>query len=363
MFGDSTGTLATGFSGSATSKGAFDLLQGLESDNPTLPNGFSFGVIKQGIKIGGITFPNIGAILRAYKNDADINIISTPQILTTDNKKAEISVGENVPYITSQNTTASQQDYTQYEYKDVATKLTITPQINQGDTLRLDIKTEVVKLKSASETLTPTTFTRTASTTVIVNDDDTVVIGGIIGEDTNLGNTQVPLLGDIPILGWLFRSKSNADNKTNMFIFVTPKIIRNPADIAAVTLSKRENMTGLLPGAKEALHRKVNPTHAMKLTEEGYGKLVADKLDEAKQYFRKALQIDPKNAYALLDMGVVSERQGAYSEAMRYYQAVITVDTKAAAVEASNEEKRGLPLVEIARQNIERLRHEMSTKK
>ena len=169
---DGTQTTVSGFSGSSS---PYSLLGGTGESSPPSATGFSLGWIGTGIKIGGMTFPNIGAVLNAYKNDSDITIVSTPQILTTDNKKAEISVGENVPYITSQNTTSSEQDYTSYEYKDVSTKLTITPHINQAETLRLEIATEVVKLKDNTNN-TPTTFKRTAETTVIVKNNDTVVI-------------------------------------------------------------------------------------------------------------------------------------------------------------------------------------------
>ncbi|MBE0585350.1 MAG: type II secretion system secretin GspD, partial [Desulfofustis sp.] len=181
IFDDGTGKLVSGFSGDP----AFGILSGItDPQSPSLPTGFTLGVLKEGIKIGGITFPNIAAVLRAFQGDSDINIISTPQILTTDNKKAEIVVGENVPYITSQNTTAGQQDYTQYEYRDVATKLSITPQISQGETLRLDILTEVTRLKAGTDDqFRPTTFKRTVETTVISRDRETIVIGGIIGQD------------------------------------------------------------------------------------------------------------------------------------------------------------------------------------
>ncbi len=191
VFDDGTGRLVTGFSGNTDPP--FNLIGGIDDADPDLANGFTFGVLKQGIQIGGVTFPNIAAVLRAFKNDSAIDIISTPQILTTDNKKAEISVGENIPYITSQNTSSTTgQDYTQYEYKDVSTKLTITPHINQADTLRLEIQTEVIKLKAGTtgDQFRPTTFKRTADTTVILNDTDTVVIGGIIGQDSTNGELQ-----------------------------------------------------------------------------------------------------------------------------------------------------------------------------
>jgi general secretion pathway protein D len=354
-FSDGTGQMVVGFSGNTSPP--FDMLGGISSTNPVLPAGFSLGVLKQGIRIGGVTFPDIAAILRAYKSDSDINIISTPQILTTDNKKAVMSAGENVPYITSQNTTNSDQDYTQYEYKDVSTKLTITPHINQANTLRLEISTEIVKLKEkdSADKFRPTTYKRTAETTVIINDNDTVVIGGIIGQDATESEWKVPLLGDIPLLGWLFKTHTTTSVKTNMFIFITPHIIRNPADLAAVTMRKEDDMGTVLPTVARELHKKDNPEHAEKLVSTGYEKLMEGRLEEAKNYFREALDIDPENPFALMDMGVVLEKEGDIEGALQMYRAVIALGTEEVASRTSDPEKNGVSLLQIARENIERV--------
>ncbi len=354
-FADGTGQMATGFSGSGGDS-AYGFLGGINADEPSLPDGFSLGVLKQGIEIGGITFPDIAAIVRAFKEDSDINIISTPQILTTDNKKAEISVGENIPYITSQNTTNSEQDYTQYEYKDVSTKLTITPHINQSDALRLEIATEVTRLTANSLDLTPSTFKRTADTTMIVNNNDTVVLGGIIGQDVTQSVYKVPLLGDIPLLGWLFKTEATNSKKVNMFIFVTPHIIRNPADIARVTMEKEEKLGKVLPQVQEELHQKENPEHSVRLSELGYAKLQDNNIGEAKEFFLQALEVDPRNPYAMINLGVVYEKEGDRQKAMDAYQQVILTNTRITATGASEPEKAGMPLLQIARENIQRLR-------
>lgn len=349
-FSDGTGILATGFSGTQ----GFDTISGISSDNPNLPPGFSAGILKQGIKIGDVTFPNIAAVLRAVKTDSNVNIIATPQILTTDNKKAEISVGENVPFITSRNTSITDQDYTQYEYRDVATKLEITPHISQSDTLRLEIVTEVVRLANASET--PTTFKRTVTTTVILNDNTTVVIGGIIGQDANEDEWKIPGLGDIPVLGWLFKTHSTTNRKTNMFIFITPRIVRNPADAVSFTLTKEQEMENLLPRVEENLEDKTHFNTSMKLTEKGYEKLQGGDLARAKELFLKALEIDPTNPFAAMNMGVVYEQEGADELAVLMYQKVIDSGTTAVANISSDPNKTGKPLVQIARENIERIK-------
>lgn len=350
-YSDGTGTVASGFSGTNQ---PFNLLGNIGESSPPSASGLTFGVIQQGIQIGGITFPNIGAILRAYKNDSDITIVSTPQILTTDNKKAEISVGDNVPYITSQNTTASEQDYTNYEYRDVSTKLTITPHINQAETLRLEIATEVARLRDNTNN-TPTTFKRTADTTVIVKNNDTVVIGGIIGQDSNDSNTRVPLLGDIPFLGWLFRTDEQTTTKTNMFIFITPKIIKNPADLASVTLKKEVQIGEVMPDIRKNLFKEVNATHAIHLCELGFDKMVVGLNSEAKDFFYEALEIDPENPYALYNLGVIFEEEGNKFDAAQNYQRVILTGTTMTAANASNPEKLGVPLVQLARERLENM--------
>lgn len=351
LFDNDQGVIVSGFSGNE--KATFGSVGGINAKSPKLSEGFSLGILKQGIEIGGVTFPNISAILNAYQNDSDINIIATPQILTTDNKMAEISVGENVPYITSKNTTASEQDYTQYEYKDVATRLSITPQINQAETMRLDIETEIVKLSGNSQELTPTTFKRTASTSVILNNKDTVVIGGIIGQDATLSEHKVPLLGDIPFLGWLFKTRSTKTIKTNMFIFITPKIIRNPVDIVNVTDRKEKEVGNMLPGVKTDLKTKLSKNHAQMFFDSGFEKLQANQLDKASDYFEAALENDPQNPYALLYLGIVYEKTGNFTDAINYYNQVLTSESNISLLNIFDGKKR--TLAETARENIEKL--------
>lgn len=350
-YSDGTGKVLSGFSGA---DGFTNIVDGDGNISlGTAGAGLTMGILKQGVRIGNVTFSDIGAVLKAYQSDADVNIISTPQILTMDNKKAEISVGENVPFITSQNTTASQQDYTQFEYKDVATKLSITPHINQSDVLRLEIETEVLRAKDTSNT--PTTFKRTATTTVILNDKSTIVIGGIIGQDASDNNYKVPLLGDIPLLGWLFRTHTTSSKKTNMFIFITPRIVRNPAQAAAVTLKKEDEMGKVLPSVKRELHKEENLEHAMTLTRKGYDKLRNEETDAAKDFFSEALVIDPANPFALMNMGVIYEKEKQPQKALQMYQAVVSGNTDAVANSSSEPDKQAMPLRKMAQENIDRI--------
>lgn len=355
-YNDETGTLFSGFSGNATTP--YGVIKGMTSDPAVLPAGFAFGVLQKGIEIGGVSFPNLGAVINAYKSDDDINVIATPQILTTDNKKATIKVGENVPYITSKNTTEAQQDYTNYEYKDVATKLEITPQINQAEVVRMEIGVEVIKLKDTENlSTTPTTFTRTAETTVVVHNEETVVIGGMIGQDTTSGEYKVPLLGDIPLLGWLFKSHADSRRKTNLYIFITPHIVENPAELAALYAKKRDSMEKVhrSPGdvADQFFHPTENPAQSMALADMGFAKMQQNDLVRAREYFDQALKSDPENTAALINLGVLNEREGKTAEAEAVYRRVLALAPAKAKDGTQPEED---PLRQVARENLERLK-------
>jgi general secretion pathway protein D len=328
QWADGSGSVIGGFSGKS-GDGSYDALTQMQTKG-TLPAGFTLGVLEKGITIGDVTFPNLGAVVNAYKSDDDVNVIATPQILTTDNKKATIKVGENVPYITSKNTTDSEQDYTNYEYKDVATSLTITPQVNQAEVVRLEIGVEVIKLKDSEATDTPSTFTRTADTTVVVHNEQTVVIGGMIGQDTTKGDYKVPVLGDVPVLGWLFKSHSNKQEKTNLYIFITPHIVENPAEIADLYQKKRHNIEALHkePGdiADQFFHPPAtNAEQSVALSDIGFAKLQQNDLHRAREYFDQALKNDPNNAAALINLAAVCEREGKKAEAGELYRRVLAL--------------------------------------
>jgi general secretion pathway protein D len=253
------GSKSAAFVGSGTG-----VLSGLTStaiDTATtalgLPSGFSMGIIGAGIKIGDVLFPSIGAMVQAYKNDTDVSILSTPQLLTLDNEEAEINVGENVPYLTRQDSTSTTSaypvNYNTYEYKDVGVILTITPNINQENFIRLKISQQVTKVISGVSTDTtkpsiPTTLKRTAKTTVVVKDNETVVIGGLVGDSTDDSTNKVPFLGEIPILGWLFKAKTLAREKTNLYIFLTPHIVRTQKDASKLYEEKRGSMGEVVEG-------------------------------------------------------------------------------------------------------------------
>lgn len=228
---------------------------------PSLASGLTLGVIGQAIRVatvGGadITFPNLAAFINAYQADTDVRILATPQLLTLDNEEAEMTVGKNVPYVTRQDTTTTSTiNYSSYEYKDVGITLKVTPQINKEGFVRLKLDQTVTKLDTQTQDvgtgqkiLAPTTLKRTAKTTVTVRSGDTVVIGGLIEDSTSEGIYKVPLLGDIPLLGWLFKFRTTVGDKTNLFIFITPRIIQKPEDATDIHRDKKDYMQSLQEG-------------------------------------------------------------------------------------------------------------------
>jgi general secretion pathway protein D len=185
---------------------------------------------------------NFAAVLHALQSKGAVNVLSTPNILTSDNKEAEIFVGQNVPFVTSNtsyNTGVAQTS--NIERKDVGIDLKITPQISEGEFVKLDIYQEisaVVPTVVSNRTVNASdlvTTKRSAKTSVVVKDKDTVVIGGLIQDQETVNENKIPLLGDIPGLGWLFKSTSKQRTKTNLLIVLTPRIIRGAEELAEVT--------------------------------------------------------------------------------------------------------------------------------
>jgi general secretion pathway protein D len=265
--GKAVAIIGSGGAGSTT-PGGYNILDSLTTTTSTgvsaaFPGGFSMGIIGAGITIGGITFPSIGAVIQAYKTDSEVSILSTPQIMTLDNEEAEINVGSNVPYITRQDSTTTSAtypvNYNTYEYKDVGVVLNITPHINEENFIRLKISQQVTKVTSASTSATPTTLKRTAKTTVVVKDNETIVIGGLVGDSTQDNTYKVPLLGDIPLLGWLFKTNSTSREKTNLYVFLTPHIVRTQKNAANLYQEKRETMGEVVEGIIKLNEKKAEP--------------------------------------------------------------------------------------------------------
>ena len=197
----------------------------------------------------------IDAIIRAAAGDSGTNIISAPHILTMDNEEAEIRIGQNIPIITSRvqsaagvvtDTTGRLATSVNVERHDIGVTLRVTPQITEGDSLRLEIYQEIsaiafglAALGNPEDVGVPLT-NRVIENTVVVRDGETVVIGGLLSDEYQDSVSKVPYLGDIPILGWAFKSSTRELRKINLLVFLTPHIIRSPQDLERQTIRKRE---------------------------------------------------------------------------------------------------------------------------
>jgi general secretion pathway protein D len=201
-----------------------------------------------------LQIPGFAALFSMNEFRDTINVLSTPQILTSDNKEAEILVGENVPFITQSQSTSAigvtsggsavSGIVNSIVRQDVGIILRITPHITEGDHVKLDIYQEISSVKNQSEVLTasvgPTITKRSTKTTVVVGDDQTVVIGGLMQDNDEETVTKLPILGDIPILGWLFKTKHVSRNKTNLIVFLSPHVARGPEKLAEITERKQK---------------------------------------------------------------------------------------------------------------------------
>jgi len=192
----------------------------------------------------------IGMILHALEKQSGVNILSTPHILTSNHHKAKIIVGENRPFVTQSRITETTDLITptvikSYEYKDVGISLELTPHISQGGLVRLEIDSKFTKLiedVTSPSTDTPTTAKREAQTVVSMNSGSTVVIGGLIRDDKVTIEKKIPLLGDIPLLGGLFRYQKDRLQKTNLLIFITPNVVASQEDLEQMTERKKKEM-------------------------------------------------------------------------------------------------------------------------
>lgn len=237
-------------------------LAGLQG--PTVPN----------LTIGGIQIPAFGIVLNAMQKSSDVNVLSTPHILTTDNEEAEITVGQNVPFqsgfaagglgglgglaglagglgTTGLNTGLTSglggiggmmgglggfggTPFGTIQRQNVDLKLSVKPQINESDYVRLVITEQIEEIASTDPVLGPTTSKRSAKTTVVAKDQETVVIGGIMQDRVIEAVSKTPILGDIPLLGNLFRQQTRRKVKTNLLLFLTPYIIRDGSDFRRI---------------------------------------------------------------------------------------------------------------------------------
>jgi Flp pilus assembly secretin CpaC len=237
--------------------------------NPAGIQDFAIAAASAGtLTLGGgdkaITLPTQTLLLNAVRANSNVNVLSAPTILTTDNEQAEIVVGSNVPFVTSAATNDQNlgNTFNNVERQDVGITLRLTPQISSGDSVTLKIFTEVSSVTSIDEKLGPTTSIRTSETSVITKDSQMIVIGGLMSDDLNESERGVPFLKDIPVLGHLFKNTTERRRRTNLLILITPRIIRDQFDARDTTIAARDQVSNdinaqeIYPDRSEVLHSK-----------------------------------------------------------------------------------------------------------
>jgi general secretion pathway protein D len=221
--------------------------------------GLNLGIIRGTINIPGLgTITNLALLARALGSDANTNILSTPNLLTLDNEQASIIVAENVPFITGQyaqtGTTATVTPFQTIERKDVGLILRVKPQITEGGSVKLTIYEEVSRIEDTTNPAGIITNKRSLESTVMVDDGQIIVLGGLIQDSYTDSTNKVPLVGDVPVLGQLFRYDNRQRIKTNLMVFLKPTVVRTSSAGTALTGDRYDYLIGeqqrLAPGQR-----------------------------------------------------------------------------------------------------------------
>lgn len=264
--GGSGGLGGTNFSGTGLSVGR--VLQALQdnrngTDNNTLSN------LPDGAIIG-LGTDSFGVLVTALSANSKSNLLSTPSLLTLDHQKAEILVGQNVPFQTGSFTTSASgadNPFTTIERQDIGVTLKVTPHINDGASLRLEIEQEISSIAPTSQGVNAVdliTNKRSIKSTILAENGQVIVLGGLIQDDVTQADSKVPLLGDIPLLGRLFRSTKETRVKRNLMVFLRPTVIRDAAGMAALSGKKYSDIR-VLGDVREDYRPGVLPQNPLQL--------------------------------------------------------------------------------------------------
>jgi general secretion pathway protein D len=199
---------------------------GLQS-NTTQPQGLRYT----------LTAPEYQAFITALSADTKFNVLSTPRIFTTNNATSQINISQSIPYVTNTTVDTTGTQIFNYNFLNVGIVLTVTPRITEGGYVTMDVSQTADDFVSFTSFNAPITNQRQAQTTVSVMDGNTVVLGGIISNQVNNTVNKIPILGDIPLIGQLFRSTSHDNQKTELLVFLTPHVVRSPADAEKLRMS------------------------------------------------------------------------------------------------------------------------------
>ncbi len=269
---------------------------------------------------GGLEIPSQAVLLSAVSQHSNVNVLSAPTILSTDNQEAEIIVGENVPFVasTSTNQTNLGNTFNQIQRQDVGITLKITPQLGTGDFLTLQIFVEISNVVDSTRNNAngPTTTVRTTDTVVAVKNRQMIVTGGLIQDSANDSTRGIPFLEDVPLLGNLFRKDSSSKRRTNLLIFLTPQIIQDQFDSREQSKIKAEELSEIIDRAKAYPSREEilkNPA-LDEVLESGEEINIKDNLplpttQETVQPLRKSLTVAKANSDGVYEFTVLDKKQ------------------------------------------------------
>ena len=249
------GLLGTNFTAATAGANILSLALGAATGAVTPGNGLNFGVAHQ---TNGVYV--LGALARFLQTNGDGNILSTPNLLTLDNEEAKIVIGQNVPFVTGQYTNAATgsantvNPFQTIERKDVGLTLRVKPQISENGTVKLTIFQEVSSVQASSINSASGLITnkRSIESNVLVNDGSVVVLGGLLSDEYSGNQEKVPGLGDIPLLGYLFKADSRSRKKTNLMVFLRPVVVRDAAATESYSADRYEMMRGVQQQAQPA---------------------------------------------------------------------------------------------------------------
>ncbi|MCC2595591.1 type II secretion system secretin GspD [Pusillimonas sp. MFBS29] len=250
--GDSITNGGTSFIGGSNYGGSGISRNGVTTID-ALAQGLSLGVVKGTVNVLGTEILNLSVLARALQTNGDANVLSTPNLMTLDNEEASIIVGRTVPFVTGQYTTSADGASNPFQTvarEDVGLTLRIRPQISEGGTVKMSLYQEVSSIDEAASNVRGGLITRKRAleTNVLVDDGQIIVLGGLLEDRINDSTSSVPVLGDIPVLGNLFRYDKRSRAKTNLMVFLRPHIVRNARDGASLTLDRYNYMRAAQSG-------------------------------------------------------------------------------------------------------------------
>jgi general secretion pathway protein D len=219
-------------------------------DPLTIGQGLTLGLIRGSLTFGGVEILNLAALVRALDKDSTANILSTPQLLTLDNEEARIQVGQNIPIVTGNFTLAGAgggvvNPFQTVDRRDIGVALKIRPQIAEGGAVKMQIYQEVSSIFNAQSPQGIILNKRAIESNVVVDDGQIIVLGGLISDDVQTGKEAVPVLGDIPVLGTLFRYDTRRREKINLMVFLRPVVLRDTSTTATLTGDRYDYIRGM----------------------------------------------------------------------------------------------------------------------